>query len=210
VINGRDPEVLNILLNFYSHPEGKILDVTCNKRRMWKGIDIDNVVFSDIDISVDPDIVSNFCELPFPDSKFSIIVFDPPHLPAAAGSIKSLKHFVKNYGLNNTVSGDNIDSIFVPFLFEAKRILKDDGLIFAKLADFVHNHNYQWTLVSFINAIRSINGLTPTDLIIKCDPSAGNLSSSKWENCYHARRSFCWWVIVRKGKCEPDKNNIKR
>ncbi len=117
-----------------------------------------------------------------------------------------MERFVEDYGLDKTVKGDNIDSIFEPFLKEAHRILKDDGLIFVKLSDFVHNHKYQWTLVSFVNAVNEMEGLTPTDLIIKCDPSAGNLQSSKWKNSYHARKAHCWWIVVRKGKCEPRKN----
>lgn len=203
VINGRDPEVLKSLFEFYVHPKGKVVDLTCNSRKMWKGLNTEGIVFCDIDPEVNPDIVCDFKNTPFKDNEVSVIVFDPPQLPSAAGSEKSLKPFVKNYGLDKSVKGYNIDEIFEPFLKEAHRILMNDGLIFVKLADFVHSHNYQWTLVSFINAVKSIKGLTATDLIIKCDPSAGNLASGRWKNSFHARKAHCWWIVVRKGKCEP-------
>lgn len=206
VINGRDPDVLDALFGFYSRPEGRVVDLTCNKRRMWKGLVTEGVTFCDIDPSMQPDVVCDFNSTPFNDGEVSVLVFDPPHLPAAAGTDTSLKHFVKNYGLKQTVSGDNISSVFTPFLTEARRILMDDGLMFAKLADFVHNHKYQWTLVDFVDAVRATPDLTATDLIIKCDPCAGNLKSGKWERSYHARRAHCWWVVVRKGRCEPKKN----
>jgi len=203
VINGRDPEVLRTLFSFYPRPQGKIVDLTCNTRKMWKGLSTKDVTFCDINPEVKPDIVCDFTKTPFRDGEVSTIIWDPPHLPSAAASDKSLQSFVEMYGLQNSVKAENIDSIFEPFLIEAKRILKDEGLIFVKLIDFVHNSRYQWTLVSFVNAINNVDGLTATDLIIKCDPSAGTLMSSKWKNAYHSRRSHCWWIIVRKGKCVP-------
>ncbi len=203
VMMGRDPEVLDQLFEFYVRPAGKVVDVTCNKRRMWKGLNTEGVIFCDIDESVKPDVVCDFRKLPFGDKEVSVIVFDPPHLPSAAGTDQSLKHFVSNYGLKNTLVGDNVTGFFKPFLEEAKRVLVDDGLVFCKLADFVHNHRYQWSLVDFICAVRETQGLTATDLILKRDPSAGNLASGRWVKSFHARRCHCYFIIIRKGKCEP-------
>ena len=203
VVNGRDPEVLDTLFGFYKRPAGKVIDLTCNRRKMWKGLNTENIVFCDIDSSVNPDIICSYDKTPFSDEEISVIVFDPPHLPAAAGTDKSLNQYVVGYGLNHSVKADNISSIFSAFLTEAKRILMNDGLVFAKLCDFVHNHRYQWTLVDFVNAVNSVEGLTATDLIVKCDPCAGNLKSGKWVKAHHARRAHSWWAVVRKGKCEP-------
>jgi hypothetical protein len=203
IINGRDPQVLTTLLTFYAHPKGTIYDVTCNEKRMWKGVsDAGSVVYSDIDKTMNPSVMCNFTQLPYKSGSGSVIVFDPPHLPKAAGSEHSLQPFVERYGLDKTTEEDSIKSIFVPFLIEAKRVLNQEGLIFVKLSDYVHNHKYQWILVEFINAVWSVKGLTPTDLIIKCDPSAGNLISGKWKTSHHVRKAHCWWIIVRKGKCE--------
>lgn len=205
VIEGRDPDVLDSLFGFYSRPPGKVVDVTCNARRMWAGLCADGVTFCDNDPDMKPDVVCDFAATPFDSGSVSVIVFDPPHLPAAAGSEKSDHEFGTRFGLRNTVRGDNISSVFGPFLKEAVRILVDDGLVFAKLCDFVHNHRYQWSLVDFVTEVRATPGLTATDLIIKRDPSAGNLASGRWERSHHARRSHCWWVVVRKGRCEPKK-----
>ena len=202
VINGRDPLVLKTMLKFYLRPEGPILDVTTNEKRMWKGIDTKDVIFSDLQKFPDISFRGSFLNIPIKNNSVSAIVFDPPHLPEAAGSEKSLAPFVQRYGLNKTTKGDNVFEIFKPFLAEATRILKQEGLIFVKLSDFVHNHKYQWALVAFVNAVNEINGLTPTDLIIKCDPSAGNLKSGMWVNSHHVRKAHCWWIVVRKGKCE--------
>jgi hypothetical protein len=203
VMEARDPEVLSLMLDFYAWPEAKVLDVTANERRMWKGVEHPGgVTYADIDPAMNPDIVADFRALPCDPESYDVIVFDPPHLPAAAASPESDKRFAGNYGLSHAPKADNISSYFRPFLDEAARVLRHEGLIFVKLKDFVHNHVYQWMLAEFIHAVRFTPGLTPCDLIVKRDPSAGSLQSSKWINTHHVRNAHCWWIIVRKGRCE--------
>lgn len=196
----RDPEVLGTMLSFYA-PTGSVLDVTASKRRMWRGIERP-VVYLDIDRSQGPDVAGDFRFLPFASQAFDVIVFDPPHLPMAAASRLSHEGMIATYGLQASEVGDNISGFFAPFLREAARVLRQDGVIFAKLKDFVHNHRYQWTLVDWISAVRSVVGLTPCDLIVKRDPSGGALTSSKWVTAHHVRNAHCWWAVVRKGRCE--------
>jgi SAM-dependent methyltransferase len=206
VMLARDPEVLQKMLEFYANNSDSVLDVTANQRRMWDGVEWGGQVhYMDIDAAMKPDTVADFRSIPFPDASFDVIVFDPPHLPVAAASPCSDKTFAANYGLGQSMKADNVSAYFAPFLTEAHRILKPDGLIFAKLKDFVHNHKYQWTLTDFVCAVREQPGLTPCDLIVKRDPSAGNMKSSKWINAHHVRNCHCWWIIVRKGKCESRK-----
>ena len=204
VIHGRDPAVLQALLDFYVGPGKKILDVTANRRRMWRGVAGDYAPnFMDIDPKVGPDIVGDFRAIPVPDASLDVLVFDPPHLPAAAGSKASLRQMREDYGLSDAPKADNVAAYFAPLLTEAARVLRLDGLILAKIKDYTHNHAYQWMLVEWINAVRSTPGLTPCDLVIKVDPCGGNLKSGRWEKAHHVRNSHCYWSVVRKGRCEP-------
>lgn len=203
VIEGRDPEVLRTMLAFYATPQAEILDVTANARRMWQGVEHQGrIVYADIDAAMKPDVVADFRALPFAAASFDVIVFDPPHLPVAAASAESSEQYVRDYGLAHSARADNVSGMFAPFLAEAVRVLRPDGLVFAKLKDFVHNHAYQWTLTDFVTAVRAQPGLTPCDLIVKRDPAGGNLKSSKWQKAHHVRNAHCWWVVVRKGRCE--------
>ena len=200
---GRDAPLLDAMLAFYAPNAQRIVDVCCNARKMWKGSEAgQRVVGYDVDPIMAPDVVACWSALPDDDGTVDVLVYDPPHLPVAAASPKSLQRFAVDYGLGLSVKADNIGTMHAPFLAEAKRVLRHDGLIFAKIKDYIHNHKYQWNLELFNAAVRSA-GLTPCDLIVKRDPVAGNLKSGRWEKAHHARNVHCYWSVVRNGRCEP-------
>jgi hypothetical protein len=205
VILARDPEVLDAMFDFYAPEATRIVDVCCNRRKMWKGTKWGSkVVGYDLNPEMNPDVVTGWDDLPDPDSSIDVLCYDPPHLPAAAATQASLKQYVEAYGLKQTCTGDNVAALHLPFLVEAKRVLRYDGLIFAKIKDYIHNHRYQWNLEYFNDAVRAV-GLTPCDLIIKRDPCGGNLKSGRWKKAHHAKNCHCYWAVVRNGRCEPRK-----
>lgn len=206
---GRDGPLIDKMLAFYAPSAKRVIDVCCNARRIWKHSEAaEMVVGYDIDPSVQPDVVCSWDDLPDGDDTVDVLVYDPPHLPLAAASAKSSQTFASRFGLGRSVKGDNISEVHMPFLLEARRVLKVDGLIFAKIKDYIHNHKYQWNLELFNAAVRTA-GLTPCDLIIKRDPAAGNMKSGRWQKAHHARNVHCFWVVVRKGRCEPRKVEAK-
>ena len=67
-----------------------ILDVCCGPRMMWFDKENPLATYMDIrresfvacdgrKINVDPDILGDFRNIPFPDESFKLVVFDPPH-----------------------------------------------------------------------------------------------------------------------------------
>lgn len=205
VLQGIDPEAIELLLAVHcplKTPD--ILDCTFNVGCMWRGLDRAPVRL-DINTALDVDVVADFTRLPFRNASFDVLVFDPPHLPVAAASRGSSKMWERHYGITIRGmgwDGDDVSKMFRPFLREAKRVLRPKGLILAKIIDLVHNHRQQWQQVAFVNAVRKV-GLTPCDMLIKCDPSAGNLHSSKWRKINHLRKAHCYWIVVRNShKCE--------
>ena len=205
VINGRDRDVLNVALPFYVRPGGRVLDCTANTRKMWRGVEwTGEVVYSDIDASHNPDRVCSWDATPFSDASFDALVFDPPHLPTAAATCAGLKQYKDDYGLRRGEAHESGPaSVFAAFLAEACRLLRPDGVVLAKLKDYVHNHRYQWTLAAWVGAVQMADGMTPCDLIVKVDPCGGNLKSGRWKQAHHVRNSHCWWAVARKGRCEP-------
>ena len=121
ILLGYDYEAIEILLPIHAVDDPKILDCTYNTGKMWKKSKY-KPTRMDIDSSLDLDVVGDFTKMPFNNESFDVIVFDPPHLPIAAASKNSSRIWEKSYGItNNRSKGDNINSIFLPFLSEALR-----------------------------------------------------------------------------------------
>ena len=123
-----------------------VLDVCCGSRMFWFTKKDTRAVYVDnrretyaIDIGtpgttgrkpvvVDPDVMADFRDLPFPDDTFSLVVFDPPHIQrekAAAGIM------TKKYG---NLSGDWREMLREGFI-ECFRVLKPSGVLVFKWAE---------------------------------------------------------------------------
>lgn len=198
---GDDAELIERLLTFYPRRKPRrILDATVNGGRFWKGSNRP-VIGLDIEARHRPSIVADNTLMPFPDSSFDVIVYDPPHIPNQ-GKDKS-KDFNTRFGLVLRSSKENhytFSHTFPPFVKETCRVLKQEGILLCKITDYVHHHRYQWAHIEFINAAREA-GLMPCDCIVKI--RKGPIIDPKWKVAHHSRRQHCFWLIFRKSKkCE--------
>lgn len=123
----------------------KILDVTCGGRSIWfdkhhpaaiycdrRVTESETLYFgkahtSPQQISVEPDVVCDFTDLPFESSQFSLVVFDPPHLLRA----KETAWLVKKYGKLD----DNWPQMLHDGFRECMRVLKPDGVLIFKWSE---------------------------------------------------------------------------
>lgn len=202
VLYGKDYEALNILIPLHANPHPHILDCTWGKGTMWRGCNYQPDVATDIQKLPGSTGQADFTQLhTIFAPRFDVVVFDPPHLPSAAASQHSTCPMIDRFGLDHSTDGDNVSSFFEPALVSIKQVLVSNGIVLVKIADLVHNHVYQWQHIEVILAGRKA-GLTPCDMLIKCDPAAGNLISSKWQNQHHLRKAHCYWIVFRKGGCE--------
>jgi SAM-dependent methyltransferase len=196
-----DAELIERLLNFYPRrrPQ-KILDSTVNGGRFWKNSKR-TVVGLDIEARHRPTIIADNTAMPFSDRSFDVVVYDPPHIPNQ-GKDKS-KDFNSRFGLVVRSSKENkytFTHTFAPFVREAYRVLKSEGILLCKITDYVHHHRYQWAHIEFISAA-SLVGFTPCDCIVKI--RKGPIIDPKWKNAHHSRRQHCYWLVFRKSKkCE--------
>lgn len=210
VLRGEDYQAMDILLDLHASCSPYILDVTHNLGVMWKKCKYSPDVRFDISESAKHDVRGSFLSLPFSGESFDVIVFDPPHLSAHMDSKNSSGIWKERYGLRKGqewLEHDSIGAVFAPFLTEAKRVLKQEGIVLAKIADTVHNHRYQWQQVEFIVAATQV-GLTPCDQMIK-ERTGGSMISSKWKNPKHLRKNHCYWIVLRKGGCECRQSSRK-
>lgn len=113
----------------------KILDACCGSRMFWFDKENPDVTFMDCRqyyeelptghvINVDPDIVADFRDMPFEDSEFDMVVFDPPHLIHAGES----SWLVKKYGRLDELWPEDIRQGFA----ECMRVLRPSGSLIFK------------------------------------------------------------------------------
>jgi SAM-dependent methyltransferase len=198
---GTDAELLDQMLRFYPRrPPRRILDATVNRGRFWEGLSW-KVIGMDVSPAYKPHVVADNRRMPFVDSCFDVVVYDPPHIPNQ-GRDKS-KDFNTRFGLvlqSAAVNGYNFTHLYPPFMSEAFRVLKPEGVLFCKIADYIHNHRYQWAHVEVIKAAVSV-GFCACDCIVKV--RKGPIVDPRWKSAHHARRCHCYWLIFRKSvKCE--------
>lgn len=113
-----------------------IIDVCCGSKMFWFNKWNPNVLFGDIrteshilcdgrKLDISPSINMDFKDIPYPDSSFRLVVFDPPHL-LKAGDSSWLK---KKYG---TLNGDTWKEDLSAGFKECFRVLAPYGILIFK------------------------------------------------------------------------------
>ena len=198
---GDDAQLLEQMLCFYpKKPPKDILDATINAGRFWTGTRR-RIIGMDIDPKHKPDILADNRDMPCESESFDVVVYDPPHIPNQ-GRDKS-KDFNDRFGLtlkSSIENGYNFTHLYPAFVSQAYRVLRPQGILFAKIADYVHGHRFQWAHVEFIKAAVQV-GFTACDCIVKV--RKGPIKDPRWKKAHHARREHCYWLVFRKSrKCE--------
>src|SRR5690554_3302062 len=87
----------------------RVLDATSGARMMWFDKNNSETTFMDNRkevvrlsdgraLEITPDVVADFCNMPFKDETFNLVVFDPPHLKKLGkNSDMAKKYGVLNY-----------------------------------------------------------------------------------------------------------------
>ena len=115
--------------------ETTILDACCGSRMMWFNKRNPDVIFGDIrnenhtlcdgrSLEIRPDLDLDFRDMPFPDERFHLIVFDPPHLIRGGDN----SWMVKKYGRLNPEWKADLSAGFS----ECFRVLKPNGTLIFK------------------------------------------------------------------------------
>ena len=201
VWEGEDAELLEKMLQFYPKTQpGRLLDATANSKRFWKH-STRPVIGMDIELRYRPEVLGTSLSMPFKGQSFDVVVYDPPHVPNQ-GKDKQ-KDFGVRFGLGSKSSANtnyNFSHTFPPFVEEAYRVLKHQGVLLCKITDYVHNHRMQWAHIDLIQAATAV-GFYACDCIIKV--RKGPIIDTRWKVAHHARKQHCYWLVFRKSdRCE--------
>lgn len=203
---GTDQEALTALLALHACPEPRILDVTHNRGRMWKGLPY-APHRSDRDPTLHAegftDTVADFRALPFADWSWDVLVFDPPHISEAGrnGLVGERGgNWADRYGtLSEGYAAADVSACFAPFLAEAARVLAPGGVVLVKISDQVHRAAYRWQHIDLILAAREA-GFTACDMMVKVWRGRGGLNDPRWVHVWHVRKIHTFWIVLRFGK----------
>jgi SAM-dependent methyltransferase len=201
VWGGGDAELLERMLALYPRRRPRrILDATVNGGRFWRGSKR-QIIGIDAEANHRPSVVADNTATPFRDAFFDVVVYDPPHIPNQGRD--NQKDFQTRFGLgarSPKEKGYTFSHTFPPFVREAYRVLRPEGILLAKITDYIHHHRYQWAHVELVGAAREA-GFQPCDCIIKI--RKGPIIDPKWKVAHHSRRQHCYWLVFRKSKkCE--------
>ena len=143
VIKGANKEVFKKILLHYKPPPARVLDCTCGYKHFWDdlwsivntktlwGEDGYEVIFSDIRPL--GHIVADYRYLPFKESVFDVIVYDPPWTDMIDG-VSGYKKWLKGdrFGdLTKPIDEDDIRQ----FVKQAYLLTKSDGIVIFKIQD---------------------------------------------------------------------------
>ena len=114
----------------------KILDACCGSRMFWFDRQNEDVLFMDNrsiettlcdgrTLTIKPDLVADFRNMPFPDCSFKMVVFDPPHLTNAGDN----SWLAAKYGKLHRITWKQ--DLFMGFN-ECFRVLQPDGVLIFK------------------------------------------------------------------------------
>lgn len=120
-----------------------ILDVTCGARSIWFQKNESHTIYCDRrkeeydacfgkdlkhrHLSIDPDVICDFTELPFPDNTFKLVVFDPPHV----ANFNENAWLTKRYGTLK----DGWQEMLRKGFKECMRVLSIGGVLIFKWSD---------------------------------------------------------------------------
>lgn len=113
----------------------RILDVCCGSKMFWFDKENPSVTFMDIrecddilcdgrKLSIHPDIIGDFRNIPFDNNSFDLVVFDPPHLLKAGEN----SWLAKKYGILDETWSKDLSQGF----YECMRVLKPNGTLIFK------------------------------------------------------------------------------
>lgn len=180
--------LLDALIDLHVPGASRMIDICCNVRRIWRGSKYAHKVYGyDIDPAVKPDAICNWDSLPDADNSVDIVVFDPPHLPRHTTTAPG---YERKFGI---VIGQ-LPS-WRPPLMEAKRVLRPQGCVLAKVQDFVNADRYV-RRSHYLCRVAERLGFRVEDIIVKVRrPTA---ASSKWKKARRSRTKHCYWVVLQK------------
>jgi hypothetical protein len=201
---GNNDEVFYHILELHIDPGSAIADVTYGNGTFWKKVPSGkyDLTATDLDPSKSPDTTEGVdCrDLPYDDSSFDCLVLDPPYAEGFYAS--DGKPSDNDYWIKDRYTGESADhsetyheavlEMYAQAGREAYRVLREDGILIAKMQDEVSQNEQRFTHIEITEIYKEI-GYHPKDLFVVVRPDrpySGNTHEQR-----HARKNHSYFMI---------------
>jgi hypothetical protein len=197
---GTNDELFPQVLSLYVAPGSKVADVTYGKGVFWKKIPKEVYKLFPTDLSKGVDCR----QLPYGDASIDCVVFDPPYMHTPGGTAhvnhQNYEGYYRNNGAGNGTTKKYHEAVLDLYFqagHEARRVLRDDGMLIVKCADEVCANQQRLTHVEIINEYAA-NGFIVEDLFVLL--RNGKPGVSRILQQAHARKNHSYFLVFRKSQ----------
>ena len=186
------------ILDLYVKRGSVIADVTYGKGVFWRHVSPSSYIVKATDLLTGTDCR----DLPYVDGEIDCVVLDPPYMHSPGGSAYGAssgfeRHYRNNGSGNQTGSKyhEAVLDLYVAAGLEAKRVLRDRGVLIVKCQDEVCSNRQRLTHVEIIQAYAGM-GFVCEDLFVVVRKNRPGVSRSARQ--VHARKNHSYFLVFWK------------
>ena len=204
---GTNDEVFPEVLDLHVEPGSEIADVTYGEGVFWRQVPSGKyeLTATDIDPTRSPDSTDGIdCrDLPYDDASFDCVVLDPPY---AEGFYETpdkpsdndywiKDRYVGTTGEQSATYHDAVLEMYAAAGEEARRVLRDDGLLIAKMQDEVSRNEQRLTHIEVTNIYEEM-GFHAKDLFVVVRPDTPTVGRMYEQR--RARKNHSYFLVYEK------------
>ena len=191
-------EIIKNILQLHTKNHKIDCDATYSKGVFYDKTGIEKPKYKfDIVPAADDVVMADSRELPLENNSLECMIFDPPFLATTGPSLKSVdgnNKINKRFGVYP--SETELHRFYIDSLTEARRVLKENGILIFKCQDKVSSGTQYMSHVFIMNeAVKS--GFYPKDLFVLLSK---NRIVADWQikNQKNARKFHCYFWVFQK------------
>ena len=190
---GVNAELIRNVCNLYVKDGDVVADVTYGKGAFWKATDTDRFNLKASDILTCKDAPYDLTDLPYDNASLDHFVLDPPymHTPSKPMVDKRYRNSETTLAMYH---GDIMAKLYAGGMIEARRTLKNRGMLWVKCQDEIQSSKQVWSHIELYNMALAF-GFYAKDMFVLLSNSQPPVQAKQ----QHARRNHSYlWIFEKK------------
>lgn len=185
-------EVLRDILELYSKPDARILDMTYGTGAFWRDIDAHQyeLVTNDLYKNNPNSNHWHFGAVPTPGRGFDVVVFDPPYVHGSRTIHPSLG---RQYGIDKPISAKEITENYYRLARYVRKVLRADGILVVKTQDEIESGKQVWRHFDVGQFFR-VQGWDLLDLLVVVQKGKPMM---RHKHQKHARKNHSYFMVFK-------------